>query len=348
MKKLLVGILSAATLVACTACAAPEEEAPATEGATGEVEGTLASRISPNEEYIVVNCLNNIEYFNAHKWAWEEAGELMGVKTSWVGPMDDDTNAMVAAFDAAISKNPAGINVWGWDQGLEPSIQKALDAGIPVVTYVGDLNDSSRLTYIGSSQFDIGYEGAKYFADIIGGEGEVAILTIPGSPSFEERTEGFEAGFAEYPGIEVVSIGDTKADSVTAISVAKDILNKNPDLKGFVCADSTGAIGASTAVKEMDMVGDKIVLGLDRNSDILHMIKEGVITASIVQNDVSMQYWALMSLISSNHYDSPLTSDNAAAGVKVEPNNIYTSVNIITPENVDYFLEQNEVYAGAQ
>lgn len=308
-------------------------------------EGTLLSMIDPNDEYIVVNCLNNIEYFNAHKWGWKKAGELFGVKTSFIGPMDGDVNAMVSAFESAIAKKPAGIVVWGFDPGLAPSIDKAMAAGINVVTFVGDVEDSDRLTYIGSSQYDIGYEGAKLYAKTIEGKGKIAIMTLPGNPMFEERQLGFEEGFAEYPGIEIVAYGDTKADTVTAISAAKDIINKHPDLKGFVCTDSTGAIGASTAVTEMKKLGQIDILGMDRNSDVLGMIKEGTITASIVQNDVSMPYWAMVSLITAKYFDMPLTADNAAAHVKVAPNTIFTSVNLVTADTADYYLQQNEIYA---
>lgn len=347
MKRSLILILASSMVAAMfiAGCGAKQAAAdPASEAAAG----TLQSMISPDEEYIIVNCLNNIEYFNAHKWSWQKAGELFGVKTSFVGPMDGDTNEMVAAFESAIAKNPAGICVWGWDPGLSPTVDKAIEAGIPVVTYVGDLPDSKRLTYIGSSQYDIGYIGAQKYAEMIGGQGKIAILTLPGNPMFEERSRGFEEGFAAYSGIEIVAYGDTKADTVTAISAAKDILNKQPDLKGFVCTDSTGAIGASTAVQEMNMLGKVDILGMDRNSDVLGMIKDGVITASIVQNDVSMAYWAMVSLITAKHYDIPLTSDNAAAGVKVAPNNIFTSVNLVTKDNVEYYLAENEVYAQAQ
>jgi ribose transport system substrate-binding protein len=355
---LAVTLLMAATLFA--GCATPatstEAHASATETTatavaeetetttTTAAEGTLQSMVSPDEEYIIVNCYNNLEFFNAQKWGWQKAGELFGVKTSFVGPMNGDVNAMVSAFETAIAKNPAGICVWGYDPGLAPSIKKAMDAGINVVTYVGDVEGSDRLTYIGSSQYDIGYQGAKLYAESIGGSGNVAVMTLPGNPMFEERQRGFEEGFAAYPGIKIVAYGDTKADTVTAISAAKDIIAKNPDLKGFVCTDSTGAIGASTAVQEMGMLGKIDILGLDRNSDVLQMIKDGTITASIVQDDVSMSYWAMVSLITAKHFDMPLTSDNAAAGAKVAPINIFTSINIVTVDNADYYLAQNKIY----
>ncbi|MEI8199624.1 MAG: substrate-binding domain-containing protein [Eubacteriales bacterium] len=356
MKKLIAIVLmlslSFALLTACDTSAAGTSAAStdvsskaAAPAAAGMADGTLGAMVDPNDEYIVVNCLNNIEYFNAHKYGWEMAGKLFGVKTSWVGPMDDDVSAMVSAFDSAVAKKPAGIAVWGFDTALQPSIDAAMAAGIPVVTFVGDIKDSQRLSYVGSSQYDIGFNGAKLYAESIGGTGKIAIMTLPGNQMFEERQKGFEDAFAEYPGITIAGYGDTKADTVTAVSAAKDLLNSNPDLVGFVCTDSTGAIGASTAVEELGLKGKVDILGMDRNTDILQMIKDGTITASIVQDDVSMSYWAMLTLISAKYVNIPLTSDNAAAGAKVSPINIYTSVNLVTADNADYYLKANELYA---
>lgn len=314
-------------------------------GGIALAEGTPAIQIDSSDEYIAVCCYNNIEYFNAHKYAWEKAGELFGVNTSWVGPMDGDVNAMVTAFDSAVAKAPAGIMVWGFDPSLQYSIDSAIDQGIPVVAFCGDVPASNRLTYIGSSQYDLGYDGAKLYAESVNGVGKIAILTLPGNPQFEERQRGFEDAFALFPDIEIVGYGDTKADTVTAVSAAKDLINRNPELTGFVCTDSTGAIGASTALQELDKIGAIDVLGMDRNSDILQMIKDGIITASIVQNDTSMSYWSLVTLLSAKYVDMKLTSDNAAAGAVDSPKYIYTSVSLATAENADYYLAANELYA---
>ena len=305
---------------------------------------TLFGKIVPGEEYVIISCLNNIEYFNAQKYGCDIYSKLFGVKVSFMGPADDNINDMVAAFETAIAKEPAGICVWGYDEAVEPSIEKAQSLGIPVITYINDIGDS-RSTYVGTSAFELGYTGAREYAEMIGGKGQVAILTLTGNDSFMERCEGFEAGFAEYPGIEVVAVGDTKADSTTAINVAKDIAVKYEDLNGFVCCDSTGASGAATALSELGLTGKVDVLGLDRNKDVLNMVKDGTITATLAQDDVAMVYWSLVTLISAAHVDFPLTSDNAAAGATVLPSYIYTPVNMVTKDNVDYYLETSDLYA---
>jgi len=333
---LILGVFSA-----CTNEKAVVESSPA---AVKEEITNSFSGLSLDNEYIFINCLRNIEFFNAHKYGWEKAGEAFGVKTSYMGPADFDIPGMITAFDVAIAKDPEGIVVWGVDPSLEPSINKAKELGIPVVTIVGDLPNSDRNSYVGSYQYDLGYVGGQGFAESVDGRAKVAILTLPGVGMFDEREDGFRAAFAEYPGIEVVAVGDTKADLVVAMQTAKDILNRFPDLDGFVGTDSTAAMGAATAVEEMDKVGEVSIVGMDRNTDLLKKIEDGVITASVAQGDVMIPYWALLSLVSEKIFDPYLTTDNKAAGVNVAPDVIYIPSNYIDKDNLKYFLSANDEY----
>ena len=52
-----------------------------------------------DQEYIYVSSMGNLEFFNAHKFGWRWGGEVLGVKTSYVGPAEYDMSAMVSAFD---------------------------------------------------------------------------------------------------------------------------------------------------------------------------------------------------------------------------------------------------------
>ena len=301
--------------------------------------------LTADEEYIYVSCMGNLEFFSAHKYGWKWAGEVLGVKTDYVGPAEYDMTAMLAAFDAAIARKPAGIAIFAVEPVLEPTIKEAVAAGIPVVTILGDLPNSDRLAFIGSNQFDLGYVGGKNIAEALKGEGKVAILSIPGVQMFDDREKGFRAAFTEYPGIEVVGVGDTKADTVTAISVATDMLTRHPDLNAFVGTDSTGGIGAAKAVEEAGLVGKILTVSMDRNSDVLEKIVGGTLTGTVAQDDAAMAFWALLTLYHYNHNQAPLTTDNKASGARTGPTVINTYVNYIDKTNVDYFLKANEIYA---
>lgn len=296
------------------------------------------------DEYIYVSSMGNLEFFNAHKYGWQWAGENLGVKASYVGPAEYDMNAMVAAFDQAIAKKPKGIAVFAVEPVLEPSIDKAVEAGIPVVTILGDLPNTKRLAFVGSFQYDLGYVGGQKLAESLGGKGKVAILSIPGVGMFDDREDGYRAAFDDYPGIEVVQVGDTKADTVISINTAKDIMQRNPDLAAFAATDSTGGIGAATAVEELDKVGEVKIVSMDRNSDVLQKIRDGVVTGTVAQNDAAMAYWALLTLYTYNYNQAKLTTDNTAAGVNPGPSQVFMAVNYVDESNLDYFLEANELY----
>lgn len=296
------------------------------------------------EEYIYVSCMGNLEFFNAHKFGWKWAGEKLGVKTTYVGPAEYDLNAMIGAFDQAIAKQPKGIVVFAVEPSLIPSINKAVDAGIPVVTILGDLPNSKRLSFVGSHQYTLGFEGGKRLAEAIGGKGKIAVLSIPGVQMFDDRETGYRAAFKEYKDIEVVQVGDTKADTVTAINTAKSIMLRHPDLAGFACTDSTGGIGSATAVEETGQVGKVKIVAMDRNSDILQKIDKGVITGTVVQNDAGMPFWALMLLYNANRFQPPLTSDNSGAKVNAHTSSIFTSINYADKSNLKWFLDANKMY----
>jgi len=337
----LIGLIIVLTLVlsACGPTATPTT-APAVSAAPAEPTQPPKS----DEEYIYVSAMGNLEFFNAHKYGWAWGGKALGVTATYVGPAEYDMNAMVAAFDQAIAKKPAGICTFAVEAILQPEIDKATDAGIPVVTILGDLPDSKRIAYVGSYQRDLGYTGGIAIAEALGGKGQVAILSIPGVQMFDDREAGYREAFAKYPDIEVVQVGDTKADTVTAVSVAKDIMNANPDLAAFVGTDSTAGIGAATAVEEAGKIGQVKVVSMDRNSDILQKIKEGTLTGTVAQDDAAMAFWCLQVLYNYNHFQAPLTTDNKAAGVTTGPTNVFMWTNYIDATNVDYFLAANEIY----
>ncbi len=334
-----VALVAAGLLVTALACA-PGGQGPQKETAAQPAGAKAVS----SEEYIYVSSMGNLEFFNAHKYGWKWAGEQLGVKTTYVGPAEYDMNAMVAAFDQAIAKQPKGIVVFGVEPVLKPEIDKASDAGIPVVTVLGDVPDSKRVAFVGSNQYDLGYLGGKKLAEALDGKGKIAILSIPSVQMFDDRENGYRAAFKGYPGVQVVQVGDTKADTVTAINTAKAIMQRFPDLSAFACTDSTGGIAAATAVSEAGKAGQVKIVSMDRNSDVLQKIQDGIITGTVAQDDPAMPYWALLVLYNRNHNQPPLTSDNRKAGATVEPNTIYTAVNWVDKSNLDYFLKANALY----
>jgi ribose transport system substrate-binding protein len=287
--------------------------------------------------YIEVSALGGLDYFYDHMLGCEMAGKELGVRTEYVGPPDYDMNAMIAAFEQAIAKNPNGIVVVGFEDTLVPIVNKAIDAGIPVVTVDADLPTSNRISFVGTGNYTAGYTGGKYLADAIGGEGKVAIMIKPGQSNLEERKRGYEDALADFPGIEIVQIADTQSDPIVAAQAAAALLQKFPDLKGIACVEAAGGSGAATAVKEAGKVGEVKIISMDRGEDVLADIEAGVITASVAQQTALMPYYAIQILMNVNNSNVAITTDNVAAGVAGVPAVIDTGAIIINAENAKYF-----------
>jgi len=292
----------------------------------------------PDETYVEVLALVNLPYFIDHRLGLEFAGEELGVKTKFVGPVDYDMTAMINTLEQTIAENPAGILVVGFDPALKPSIDKAIDAGIPVVTLDAEVYGSKRYTFLGTGNYNAGRAGAKKLAEAIGGEGKVALITKVGQSNLEERIQGYQDEFAEnFPGIEIVQIIDDQSDSAKAADGLKAVLQRYPDLAGVGCVEAAGGVGAATAVKELDMVGQVMIVSMDRDDGTLKFIEDGVIYASVAQKTALMSYLGTKLLYYYNHAPVPVVPDNEAAGIIALPESVDTGVILITQENASFF-----------
>jgi ribose transport system substrate-binding protein len=296
---------------------------------------------APDETYVEVLALTNLPYFIDHKLGLEFAGKELGVKTKFVGPVDYDMTAMVNTLEQTIAEKPAGILVVGFDPALKPSIDKAAEAGIPVVTLDAEVYGSKRDTFLGTGNVNAGKAGGKILADLVGGKGKVALITKVGQSNLEERIAGYKAVFAaDYPGIELVQIIDDQSDSAKAADGLKAVLQRYPDLAGVGCVEAAGGVGAATAAKELDMVGKLKIVSMDRDDGTLKFIEDGVIDASIAQKTALMSYLGTKFMYYKNHAPVPVVADNKAAGISPMPESVDTGTIVINKDNAKFFYHQ--------
>lgn len=291
-----------------------------------------------NEEYIQVSVLGSLEYFYDHKMGLEMAGKYLGVKTRYLSPPDYDMNAMITALEQAIVMRPAGILVVGFEESLNPLVNKAVDAGIPVVTLDSDLPNSKRLAFVGTGNLRAGFTGGQRLGELIGGKGKVAIMTLPGQPNLEERVQGYRNALRQWKDVEVVRIVDTRSDPVISAQAASAVLQKYPDLAGIGCVEAAGGIGAATAVREAGKINKIKIVAMDRTNDVLQAIKDGIIHATVAQQTALMPFYGVQILYNYHHASLPISSDNEKAGIPGVPPTIDTGVMLVDKNNCEYFF----------
>ncbi len=296
--------------------------------------------------YIEVSALGQLDYFDDHKLGMKLVAETLGVETDYRGPSDYNMDEMILSLELAIARKPGGLVVVGFEESLTPIVNKAVDAGIPVVTVDSDLPNSRRIAFVGTGNRRAGYTGGMKMAELSHGAGKVALMTKVGQPNLEERVSGYRNALAKFPKMEIIQVVDTGSDPTRAAQAAATLIQKYPGLAGIGCVEAAGGAGAATAVKEAGKVGKIRIVAMDRGSEILHYIEDGVIDASIAQQTALMPYYAVLILYNLNHTEIPITSDNKKARVPGCPSVIDTGVIIIDKTNYMYFVRESRIEAS--
>lgn len=292
----------------------------------------LAGRI--DEKYVMVTFQSGIDYWKSCLKGFEDAAEALGVSIEYRGATQLDANEEITVLEQVIAKKPAGIAISAIDpKALLQTIDKAVDAGIPVVLFDSDAPASRAYSFLGTNNYNAGAIAARQMADFIGKRGQVAVVTRPNQLNLQERTQGFrDTMLREFPDIQIVAIKDGKADQLASEQAAKELLAQYPDLAGIFVTEANGGIGVGSAVKSAGKVRQVRIIGFDTDKGTLDMVKEGTLTATLAQGTWNMGYWSLMQLF---HLHHGIVQPNADVKYGRVPPYVDTGISVVTKANVD-------------
>jgi ribose transport system substrate-binding protein len=298
----------------------------------------VAAPQAQDRTYAWVGAVTEIPYFIDHRVGLELGGLAVGAKTRFLGPTGYDMAAMIDTIEQVIAQKPAGIEVIGFVEELAPVINKAIAAGIPVVTLDADTATSKRYTFIGTGNYSAGRTSARILAEAVGKHGKVAVTTIVGQTNLEERLRGFKDELSQnYPNVKLLQVINDESDENKAADGVKAVIQANPDLVGVAAVEATGGKGAATAVKEMNQVGKIMIVSMDRDDTTLKLIENGVIYASVAQRTALMSYLGVKLMYYYNHARVPITQNDNQAGIVSMPLTIDTGTIIIDRNNTKFF-----------
>ena len=298
-------------------------------------------RGSLGEHYVMVTFQSGMEYWRNVLKGFEDGGDALGVSVDYRGATRYDAEEQITVLEQVIAKKPAGIAISVKDpEALTPAINKAVEAGIPVVLFDADAPDSMAYSFLGTDNYNAGALAADRMAQVTGETGKIGIITVPGQQNHEERVQGFRETLSlNYPGMSVVQLIDGKGDTVVSREAAEAMIRQVPDLKGIFVTESAGGSGAADAVIAASRTEDIRIIAFDTNKSTLDHISDGTITASIAQGTWNMGYWSLQYLF---HLQHGLTVPAPTLGNDVSPlpGRVDTGLSVVTKENVnDYYAK---------
>jgi ribose transport system substrate-binding protein len=298
-------------------------------------------RHSKSEQYFLIATNVGLPYWQSAHAGFSRAALEYGVSEDMRGPDTFTPAVEVDEFRAAEARKPAGILVSVSDPALMgPEINKAIAAGIPVITMDSDAPDSQRLYFIGTNNLQAGRLGGQRVAAELNGKGNVVFFTMPGQPNLEERLKGYKDAFSAYPGIKIVEVFDMKGESGAAMDKAREYLARTGPAKinALICLESSSGKDVGEALKRANAQGT-ILMAMDVETATLQLVKDGTIEATISQKPFTMAYLGLKALDELHHYPlKPLTRDWKADASSPVPAFVDTGVSIVDKKNVDQFL----------
>jgi simple sugar transport system substrate-binding protein len=214
------------------------------EDSEGEGAGNFPE--TPSWRFVFVNHVTTNPFFTPTQYGAEDASALLGTTFQWTGSKTSNVSEMVNAMNTAISGKVDGIAVALVDtKAFNDPTQRALDAGIPVVSYNADAPQNGRLAYIGQDLFVSGQEMGKRIVDLVD-SGQVALfIATPGSLNIQPRIDGAIDSIKK-------SGKDIQYKSIASGAELNEELSRidayylgNKDLKGMFAVDagSTQAVG---------------------------------------------------------------------------------------------------------
>lgn len=143
-------------------------------------------------------------------------------------------------------------------------IDKAYDAGIPVILFDRKTDSRKYTAFIGADNYEAGHEIGYFIGQQLEGKGNIAeICGLQASSPAIERNRGFMDALKNYPDIKVVARGYGDWIKESGVTAMDSILVQSKESFQYVFAQNDRmALGALQSIKKHRVKGIKIV-GID-------------------------------------------------------------------------------------
>jgi len=266
-------------------------------GLAASLLGTSAMAQDKVRIALVVKALGIGFFEAAAKGAEEAAAELGNVDIIYTGPTDTTAEGQIEVINSLIAQGVDAIAISANDpDALVPSLKKAMDRGITVISWDSGVAQAGRQMHLNPSSTDlIGNTIIKLAADHMPDGGDVAILSATATATNQNAwIKAAKAVLPNYPGINLVATvyGDDLSDK--SYREAQGLMATYPNLKAIIAPTTVGILAASQAVSDAGKIGEVNVTGLGLPSEMAGAVESGATISFAIWNPIDLGYAATM------------------------------------------------------
>ena len=339
-RKLMAALLSTVMVVsALTACGGSGNKTSSTKSAASATSTTSTAKSSTAKSSAATSTTSGSkhidviakgfqhQFWKAVELGTQNAAKEFGVEVTFQGPDNESAIAQqVEYLNTAIAKKPAAICLAALDTKASiPSIQSAMEAGIPIIGFDSGVPDAPKGAIKANASTNNAVAGALAAdelyklieAKIKDAKEPVRIGVVAqesNSQSIVDRTKGFVDKMTELCGADNVSVEGhdslknekagakviidvgipAEVKDVDAAAVASAILEKK-DLIAIYGSNEFAANAIITANEGLDKLGaDKVIaVGFDAGKKLLDAVRAKTFAGAVTQDPVQIGYQAV-------------------------------------------------------
>lgn len=260
------------------------------------------TEVRANEKYTIAMIVKNNTnpFMNGVLNGFAKAAADVGFEAVLLSPQTADSNEdQVRLVEDMIQKGVDAICIHPVDSnGIVPALEKAWDAGIPVLVQGTRANTDKIYGWYGTKYYDEAYMIAEYLCEKLNYEGNVIYITGPQqAQNAIDEAQATHDVFSKYPNMKLIEEQPGNFNRATSMSVMENLIQKysEEEVDWVIGGNDECAMGAIAA---MENAGWKLgfadggigVSGIDCNKDASYALQEGSLTVSINPDPVSLGY----------------------------------------------------------
>jgi ABC-type sugar transport system substrate-binding protein len=174
----------------------------------------------------------------------------------------NDSNQQISDIENFIEQKPDAIVVEPLGRAASVAvIERAIDAGIPVVLCANGIESDKFTTRVDIDFYEVAYRSGDGLAKLMGGKGNVILFNgIAGVDSTETWRRAALDALAKYPDIKVIAEEYAQWNIATAKQKMEALMAANPQIDGIWAGGGEMALGAALAYEDANKPAPKFAM----------------------------------------------------------------------------------------
>ena len=268
-----------------------------------EVPETDMSRVYSYQYELIVDSRNSAFWQEVYRNARAEAAEhdalLSMRRVEW-----NQGYEKADYVDMCIAEKADGIILeYNGESGLIDKINEAVERGIPVVTIINDPNTSSRQSFVGVNDYQLGNAYGTQVANLVTEQTRSVMILSNREQELEKNQmygQIYNAVYEQVGEKSPVRVREQNLLSRNPFDVEEAIRNlfqsedEAPDI--LVCLDEITTECAYQAMLDFNMVGEVSIVGFYATDMILDAVKKGLIPVTLYMDAEQIGLYSIEAL----------------------------------------------------